>query len=263
MKKTFISAILFIVSIVFLFMFTACGRDNSNVNSNDNGENGGNSYNEEVFSESLIYVLNDTATGYIVTGINDFNGTKLNLPSKYNNLPVTEIGDYAFYHCGGLLSITIPDSVSIIGKYAFSGCRSLVSVTMGSGVTNIEGWSFSGCNHLTSITIPSSVTSIGDRAFEGCNKLVEVINKSSLTITKGGNYGDVGYFALTIHNGESEIVNKDGYLFYTYENKNYLLGYTGSATKLILPDNYDGQNYEIYKYAFCECYHLADRKSVV
>ena len=56
---------------------------------------------------------------------------------------VTSIGNYAFYNCSGLTSVTIPNSVTRIGSYVFSD--------------------FSG---LTSVTIPNSVTSIGKYSHE-------------------------------------------------------------------------------------------------
>ena len=75
---------------------------------------------------------------------------------------VTSIGDYAFYYCSGLTSVTIPSSVTSIENYAFSRCSGLTSVNIPSSVTTIESSTFSGCSSLTSVTIPSSVTSIGE-----------------------------------------------------------------------------------------------------
>lgn len=42
----------------------------------------------------------------------------------------TEIGNYAFYYCSALTSITIPSSVTSIGQSTFYGCSSLASVTV-------------------------------------------------------------------------------------------------------------------------------------
>lgn len=94
-----------------------------------------------------------------------------------------------------------------------------------------------------------------DCAFSGCYKLVEVINNSSLSITKGSSSnGQVAFYALNVKKGgSSEVVNQDGYLFYTYNSVNYLLDYVGIETELILPKNYNGQQYQIYKFAFENC----------
>ena len=168
---------------------------------------------------------------------------------------VTSIGDYAFCNCGGLTSVTIPDSVTSIGYGAFKNCSGLTSVTIPNSVTSIGVWVFYGCSGLTSVTIPDSVTSIGDYAFYNCYKLVEVINRSSLNITKGSeNNGYVAYYALNVKDGgTSDIINQNGYLFYTNDVENYLLGYVGTDTDLVLPDNYNGSNYEICKHAFYNC----------
>ena len=80
---------------------------------------------------------------------------------------VTSIGDYAFYYCEGLTSVTIPNSVTSIGNYAFDGCSGLTSVTIPNSVTDIGDWAFSDCSGLTTVTIPNSVTSIGSQAFDG------------------------------------------------------------------------------------------------
>ena len=98
---------------------------------------------------------------------------------------VTSIGEYAFYDCDGLTSVTIPDSVTSIGvtigngvtsigSHAFYGCTGLTSVTIGNSVTSIGDYAFSYCAGLTSITIPDSVTSIGEGAFLVCTGLTEI-----------------------------------------------------------------------------------------
>jgi len=52
------------------------------------------------------------------------------------------IGVYAFSHCTGLNSVTIPDSVTSIRSWAFSGCTSLTSVIFATG-SNIPDENFS------------------------------------------------------------------------------------------------------------------------
>ena len=64
---------------------------------------------------------------------------------------VTSIGDYAFYYCSSLTSITIPNSVTSIGSNAFSGCSSLEIITIGNSVTHIGYDVFERCSSLTSV----------------------------------------------------------------------------------------------------------------
>ena len=78
---------------------------------------------------------------------------------------VTSIGEYAFYGCKLLTSVTIGNSVTSIGDYAFRGCTGLTSVTIPNSVTSIGWYAFEYCTGLTSVTIPDSVTSIGYRSF--------------------------------------------------------------------------------------------------
>ena len=199
--------------------------------------------------------------------------TRITIPDS-----VTYIGNNVFENCSGLTSIAIPDGVISIGNDVFKNCSSLANVVIGNNVTGIGDNAFYNCNSLMSIiipdgveyigyeafyncgglmsvTIPRGIEIIGNNAFSGCVKLIEIINNSSLNIEKGsyGN-GAVGRYALNVKkSGTSEIINKDDYLLYSYDNANYLLGYIGNATELTLPNDYNGQNYQIYKYAFVAC----------
>ena len=46
-----------------------------------------------------------------------------------------KLGDFAFYGCSGLTSLTLPSSVTKIGCYALSNCIGLTSLTLPSSVT--------------------------------------------------------------------------------------------------------------------------------
>ena len=92
-----------------------------------------------------------------------------------------KLGDYVFYGCSGLTSLTLPSGVTSIGDYAFQDCSGLTSLTLPSGVTSIGICAFYDCSGLTSLTIPSSVTSIGDKAFYGCSELTSLTIPSSVT----------------------------------------------------------------------------------
>ena len=78
---------------------------------------------------------------------------------------VTEIGEYAFWGCSSLQSITIPPSVKKIGKDAFSGCSNLTSISIPQSVTEIEYRAFWYCSSLTEVRIPKGGY-VDDTAFE-------------------------------------------------------------------------------------------------
>ena len=50
---------------------------------------------------------------------------------------VTSLGDWCFWGCSNLTSITIPNSVTSLGDYYLSGCSRLTSVTIPNSVTKL------------------------------------------------------------------------------------------------------------------------------
>ncbi len=199
---------------------------------------------EKKYSEGLEFLTNGDKTCSVV-GIGTCTDCYIVIPPvSPEGDSVTSIADNAFRYCNSIAFLIIPDSVTYIGEEAFYYCGSLVSVELGKGLT-WEG--------------------IGKNAFRACPKLIEIINKSSMTIRSGlwtyiydgtyipnyDRYG-VGSYALEIHSGKSRIVNQEGFLFYTRGN-NYLIGYVGDSTEIVLPEKYNGEDYLFYYGALQSC----------
>ena len=147
---------------------------------------------------------------------------------------VTRIGDYAFYGCSGLASVTIPDSVTRIGDYAFYGCSGLTSVTIPDSVTSIGTYAFYGCSGLTSVTIPDSVTSIGANAFEGCSGLASVTIGNGVTrIGDYAFYGCSGLTNISVAAGNPQYSSANGLLL-NKDGTTVLMGVNGEVT---IPDS--------------------------
>ena len=152
-------------------------------------------------------ILYDTAT---IPGVKLLDGWVVgytdSLSDDLNLVAIRGIGDYTFWNCRGLTSLTIQDSVASIGDGAFCGCSGLMNVVIGGGVTSIGEDAFSGCDGLASVTIPDSVMCVGDDAFFDCSGLTNVVIGGGVTGIGGSAfYGCSGLTSVTIPDGVTSI----------------------------------------------------------
>lgn len=81
------------------------------------------------YSEGLDYELIQEGTEYCVSGIGECVDTDIIIPDEHEGLPVTEIGEKAFYGCD-IVSVYVPETVKEIKDKAFSECAKLENITM-------------------------------------------------------------------------------------------------------------------------------------
>ena len=151
------------------------------------------------------FTYSTSASAVTITGYSGFGGAVV-IPGMIGGLPVTSIGDNAFFGKSSLTSVTIPSSVISIGNSAFWGCANMTTITVDqlnptyssldgvlfnksqttlilfpggkagtyaipTSVTSIGSRAFGNCAGLTSVTIPASVISIGSYALSYCSGL--------------------------------------------------------------------------------------------
>ncbi len=102
-------------------------------------ESGNNKYDSRDNCNAII----ETASNTLITGC-----MNTIIPNS-----VTSIGEYAFWDCRGLTSVTIPNSVASIGSHAFYDCIGLTAVNIPNSVASIGAGAFVGCSSLTSVTV--------------------------------------------------------------------------------------------------------------
>lgn len=131
---------------------------------------------------------------------------------------ISLIGINAFYRCNNLKTIKIPNQVLVIEKSAFTDCSNLVSIDFDSisVIKTIGNQAFMGCINLLKINIPSTIDSIGDYAFCNCVGLSIVSFAKPSKVTFLGKYAFANCSNITNIKIPSSIISIDDYAFGSY-----------------------------------------------
>ena len=147
------------VLMVFALCVTivACGDEDNNDNvvddgivddipitdddSSDEGEND-NQEEEPELSYTLDYRYIENTNSYEVVG---YSGELVDLviPSEYEGLMVTRIGNYCFRDCLTLKTAVLPSTITHVGGSAFSGCTNLDKINLPESVEFVGCYAFS------------------------------------------------------------------------------------------------------------------------
>ncbi|MCD7716985.1 MAG: leucine-rich repeat domain-containing protein [Lachnospiraceae bacterium] len=136
----------------------------------------------EIYTDGTVMI-----TGY--TGSDE----DLVIPKTINGFTVIAIGTSAFNKCSSLVSVTIPNTVTVIEDYAFSNCSSLVTVDIPDSVTLIGQGAFDNCTSLIDIEIPEGLTTIEYYTFSGCNSLSNIEIPDSVEIIERYAFSETCY----------------------------------------------------------------------
>lgn len=108
--------------------------------------------------------------------------------TTYSNPSITSIVSGAFFGCGNLVSLFLPNLTSIAGQVNFSECG-LVKFALPSFVGNLTASLFQKCNNLEKLDLSSSNLS-GNMAFN-CGKLNTLILRKTAVVSMA-NTGALG-----------------------------------------------------------------------
>ncbi|HBM00469.1 MAG TPA: hypothetical protein DD393_07595 [Ruminococcaceae bacterium] len=162
---------------------------------------------------------------------------------NFLNPNIKKIPANCFDTCG-LLSITIPSSVTEIEDGAFYSTFYLERVNLNEGLESIGNRSFENSNSIKELKFPSTLKSIGEKSFYETSSLVKLeLNDGLETIGENAFLGCRSLKSVTIPASVTSIGEK-AFGYYTTEKNEYkkydgftIYGYRGTAAETYATEN--------------------------
>ncbi|MBP5553496.1 MAG: leucine-rich repeat protein [Lachnospiraceae bacterium] len=119
------------------------------------------------------------------------------------------IGDYAFYGCTALRSITLSNQLVALGNHCFDGCRALNTVNMAENprLDTIGAYAFANCPALASFYVPHSIKLLCDGVFENDTALTSVDLTGDINSDPTGNGSNLQYIGNHLFYGCGALKN--------------------------------------------------------
>ena len=155
---------------------------------------------EEAKEERNALIRTDLTGAYTVpneiTSVGSYAFAREQLLTSVNLNNVSNLGDYAFYECSNLQTVTMNNYISTLSTACFMNCSNLQTLDTSNIIgingdafewcTNIDNLDFSntlyfygsykfcGCTNLEHITMPNATYGIGNNDFQNCASLKNI-----------------------------------------------------------------------------------------
>ncbi|MBR3789553.1 MAG: leucine-rich repeat protein [Clostridia bacterium] len=201
MKKRFLPTVALVFMILFALVFTANAETTGIENSTET-------------DGYFVYQLNEDGASYRIIEYTG-NENKVFIAEEYNGLPVSVIGDSAFYRAD-IFHVELTKNIKEIGNYAFSNSK-LMEIILPAGVEIVGDYAFSRCKNLETAVLNKNLKSVGAYCFEFCNALYNVAIENGAS---GIDYTafDRTAYSLVNTSGANEgynVLYVDEYMLYT------------------------------------------------
>lgn len=207
-----------------------------------------------------------------ITGGTDSGITSLVIPDEVEGLPVTSIGEWAFYNYKLLADVTFPDTIINVCHSAFSGStletetpwlkaqleengyviigkvfymkdetKETSVVRIPDGIVSISEnaftqiWTNLSCPNYAAVEIPKSVKSFGKYAFKPNSNIYYLGTEEEWNAIEGS-----ADYNVNVHFGSSAPEEVPNYFYETFDDHVEIVGCMKSAEEVIIPEKIDG-----------------------
>lgn len=133
-----------------------------------------------------------------------------NWMTAINQLPITSIGEEAFYQCQKLETFISSSDLIVLGARAFKNCKQLTTVDLTQSLVSIiPSEAFYGCNQLQQISLPKYIETIDTLSFMNCSLLSTdfLIDKDNIKIIGRDAFHDNPLLNISLYNASLKLID--------------------------------------------------------
>lgn len=147
------------------------------------------------------------------------------------------VGNYMFYNCKVLTTLSIPNNTTSLGDYAFADCERLSTISLSNSIKSFGVQSFRNNISLQRLSLPNELEIIGDMAFLGCTGLTEITIPSSVTYIGSGITKECQNLArIVVEADNTQYDSSDGVLYNSALNELMAFPISYSESEYMVPN---------------------------